>query len=58
MERLEISISSVYRLKNHLEDGLTRIEQENRPIVRRYVSDMEKLVSYLRSLSQSISRSC
>ena len=58
MERLEISISSVYRLKNHLEDGLTRVEQENRPIVRRYVSDMEELVSYLRSLSQSISRSC
>ena len=52
MERLEICISSVSRLKNHLEDGLTRVEQENRPIVRRYVSDMEELVSYLRSLSR------
>ena len=52
MERLEISISSVSRLKNHLEDGLTHAEQENLPIVHRYVSDMEELVSYLRSLSQ------
>ena len=52
LERLQISISSVSRLKNHLEDNLARVELENRPIVLRYKCDMEQLVSYLRALSQ------
>ena len=52
LERLQISISSVSRLKNHLEGNLARVELENRPIVLRYKCDMEQLVSYLRALSQ------
>lgn len=51
MERLEILISSVSHLKNHIEDGLTRVEQENRQIMHRYVGNMVELVLYLQSLS-------
>lgn len=53
MERLEILISSVSHLKNHIEDGLTRVEQENRQIMHRYVGNMVELVLYLQSLSQA-----
>ena len=43
LERLQISISSVSRLKNHLEDNLAGVELENRPIILRYKYDMEQL---------------
>jgi len=56
IERLEVCIITVTRLKEHLENGITRVQSEYHEVVTRYKNSMEALVVYLRSLSEEWDR--
>ena len=52
VERLELAISGVARLKSHLETNRAAVRIQDRHVVDSYVSDMEELLISLRALSQ------
>ena len=52
VERLEICITNVSHLKDHLENGIVLVQPEYRGIVAQYKNNMESLVTCLRSLSE------
>ena len=52
VERLEICITNVAHLKDHLESGLVLVQPECRDIVTSYKNKMENLVTFLRGLSE------
>ena len=52
VQRLELAVSSVARLKDHLETNRAAVCIHNRYIIDGYVSDMEELLICLRALSQ------
>ena len=51
IERLEICIITVSRLKAHLENGAVLVQPQYHEVVTGYKNSMESLVTYLRSLS-------
>ena len=51
IERLEICIITVSRLKAHLENGAVLVQPEYHEVVTGYKNNMESLLTYLRSLS-------
>ena len=51
IERLEIFIITVSRLKAHLENGAVLVQPQYHEVVTGYKNSMESLVTYLRSLS-------
>ena len=50
IERLEICIITVSRLKAHLENGAVLVQPQYHEVVTGYKNSMESLVTYLRSL--------
>ena len=52
VERLEICIVNVSHLKDHLENGVSLVQPEDRDIVTGYKNNMDDLVMNLRSLSE------
>ena len=52
VERLEICITNIFHLKDHLENGLLLVLPEDHDIVTGYKDNMDDLVMYLRSLSE------
>ena len=52
VQRLELAVSSVARLKDHLETNRAAVRIRNRYIIDGYVSDMEELFICLKALSQ------
>lgn len=56
VERLEICIITVTRLKEHLENGVALVEPEYHEVVTAYKNNMEDLLMYLRSLSEEWER--
>ena len=51
VERLELAVSGVPRLKNLLETNRLAVRIQDRHVVDSYVSDIEELI-FLRALSQ------
>lgn len=51
VERLEMLISRITTLKNHIEDQLATVAQQNREVVTWYQSQLEELLECLRALS-------
>ena len=52
IERMEICVRTIYHLKEHIEDGLTSMNEQNHHIVIPYVQDIEDLLQCLRPLAQ------
>ena len=52
VERLELAVSGVARLKNHLETNRLAVRVQDHHVVDSYVSDIEELLISLRALSQ------
>lgn len=44
VERMEICERTIFHLKEHVEDGMTSMDERNRYIVISYVQDMEYLL--------------
>ena len=56
VERLEICVTNIAHLKDHLESSLVLVQPEYRDIVTGYKNTMENLVMYLRGLSEELHR--
>jgi len=52
VERLELCVQNISRLREHLEAHVSNVQQQNRAVVRSYANEMERLLECLRSLSR------